>query len=280
MSSNGWLKLHRRIHDSEMWSEQRVFSKAEAWIDLLLMARWQKAPHNVVVGMHTFTLNRGEILNTTRELGVRWGWSKAKVHRFLRWLEKRNSIRHDNETVISRVTIVNYEDYQDDSADDKTHVKRKCNAHETHVKRYLKEEEGEEGEERKPSSTNSSKTPGEKASKAELPEVLDTPEFRDAWADWYEYRAESNLKAYVPTGARGQLTKLAKLGHDEAIAAIEHSIAQAYQGIYPSRGDPPSAGQHNAATDAIDPADSKNPTHEEVETARRAESRMKIGGAA
>lgn len=68
-----------------------------------------------------------------------------------------------------------------------------------------------------------------------FPECLDTVEFRQSWADWHAYRIEAKLKAYVPRGAKAQLTKLAKLGHDDAAAAIAHSIAQGYQGIYPDR---------------------------------------------
>lgn len=148
MTGGGWIKLHRRLQDSKMWTERRTFSKAEAWIDLLFSARWQKAPQDILIGMHTVTVRRGECLKTTREWGKRWEWSAAKVHRFFKLLQKRNSIRYDNETAIGRVTIVNYESYQGDVTTDETEMKHERNTNETQMKRLNnKEEEGEEGEE-------------------------------------------------------------------------------------------------------------------------------------
>jgi hypothetical protein len=66
----------------------------------------------------------------------------------------------------------------------------------------------------------------------EIPLMLDTPEFRDAWADWQTARKEQGRKALGPTGAKQQLNKLAAIGSDRAIAAIRHSIANGWQGIF------------------------------------------------
>ena len=66
----------------------------------------------------------------------------------------------------------------------------------------------------------------------ELPTALDTEAFRAAWELWRQYRVERHLAAWKPLTIRTQLAKLAELGEARAIAAIDHSIAQAYQGIY------------------------------------------------
>ena len=67
----------------------------------------------------------------------------------------------------------------------------------------------------------------------DLPENLDTPEFRAAWADWLAYRKERRLAAYKPIGLKRQLAALAAFGPQSAIAAIEQSIQQNYQGLFP-----------------------------------------------
>ena len=67
----------------------------------------------------------------------------------------------------------------------------------------------------------------------DLPENLDTPEFRQAWADWLAYRKERRLAAYKPIGLARQLNALAAFGPQSAIAAIEQSMAQNYQGLFP-----------------------------------------------
>ena len=65
---------------------------------------------------------------------------------------------------------------------------------------------------------------------AGMPPVLDTPEFRAAWAEWVQYRKERR-QSLTPTGIRQQLKRLAGFGHDGAIASIQHSIANGYQGL-------------------------------------------------
>ena len=67
----------------------------------------------------------------------------------------------------------------------------------------------------------------------ELPLELDTPDFRAAWAEWLAYRKERHLGTYKPIGLRRQLRALAAVGPQSAIAAIEQSIQQNYQGLFP-----------------------------------------------
>lgn len=67
----------------------------------------------------------------------------------------------------------------------------------------------------------------------DLPENLDTPEFRQAWELWLAYRKERRLAAYKPIGLARQLNALAAFGPQSAIEAIERSIQQNYQGLFP-----------------------------------------------
>lgn len=64
-----------------------------------------------------------------------------------------------------------------------------------------------------------------------IPPELDHPQFREAWEKWKQHRAEKR-KPLTPTSTAQQFAELAKLGLERAVAAIEHSIAQGYQGIF------------------------------------------------
>lgn len=68
-----------------------------------------------------------------------------------------------------------------------------------------------------------------------IPQELDTPEFREAWTLWNEYRVEAKFKAYKPIGARITLKRLSQWGSSRSVAAIEHSIHMGYQGIFEPR---------------------------------------------
>jgi len=70
-----------------------------------------------------------------------------------------------------------------------------------------------------------------------LPPALDTPEMRAAWESWRTHRAEIKKKL-TPSAIEQQLAKLATMGVERAIAAIRHSIANGWQGIFePRKGD-------------------------------------------
>lgn len=68
-----------------------------------------------------------------------------------------------------------------------------------------------------------------------FPDPLDTPHFREAWAEWTAYRRERRIAALKPRSVIAQLAKLAAWGHDGAIDSIRESIAQNYQGLFPPR---------------------------------------------
>ena len=68
-----------------------------------------------------------------------------------------------------------------------------------------------------------------------LPAILRTEEFATVWAKWITYRRTERRPAVTEEGARRQLTKLAKYGPAVAIMALEDSMSQGYQGIFPEK---------------------------------------------
>ena len=71
----------------------------------------------------------------------------------------------------------------------------------------------------------------------DLPDVLNNDAFLAAWADWVRHRSEIR-KPLKPTTIRQQLKKLAAMGTLRAVAAIEHSIANGYQGLFEPKTPP------------------------------------------
>lgn len=67
-----------------------------------------------------------------------------------------------------------------------------------------------------------------------IPESLDSPEFREAWAVWIRSRAELR-KPLTETAATLQMTKLAAWGRERGIAALTVSAANGWTGLYEAR---------------------------------------------
>lgn len=75
----------------------------------------------------------------------------------------------------------------------------------------------------------------DKSLPAVIPLSLDTPEFRQAWDDWFAYRREAKLSPWKPVTARLKLAELEALGPAAAVEAIRRSIGNGYLGIFPGK---------------------------------------------
>lgn len=56
--------------------------------------------------------------------------------------------------------------------------------------------------------------------------------FRMVWEDWMAYRTERRFDKYTETGLKQLSKKLAAMGEARATAAIQHSMANNWQGIF------------------------------------------------
>ncbi len=66
----------------------------------------------------------------------------------------------------------------------------------------------------------------------EVPDVLKTPEFLEKWATWIKYRTERRAPM-TPTTVSLQLAKLAKHGVEAALWALDVSMCNGWQGLFP-----------------------------------------------
>lgn len=115
--ATGWIKLHRKLMDSPMWTAE-PFTKGQAWVDLLMLAQYEDVNN----------LRKGSVYKSKNFLANRWKWDRRKVDRFLDDLEHgtrngasiRTINRAKNGTI---VTIENWAKYQVDGTRDGT---RKC----------------------------------------------------------------------------------------------------------------------------------------------------------
>lgn len=152
MTAKGWIKLHRRIQEHQLWRVKRKFSKAEAWLDILLSVRFSTKPEKRLIGEKQFICRYGESLRSVKTWAERWGWSRSVTHRFLKYLESERMIGTVNETVTTRISVVNFKRYQlgggksgtASGTEDGTQAERARDAAGTQADT---EEEGKEGEE-------------------------------------------------------------------------------------------------------------------------------------
>lgn len=118
----GYVKMSRKAFESDpFWLESRVFSRWEAWQDLIQMAAWRD--HRRYTKGQVVELERGQLFVSERSLAERWQWSRGKVRRFLKLLVEMERIEiadHKQDQKRTIVTLINYDRYQSTRTTDGT----------------------------------------------------------------------------------------------------------------------------------------------------------------
>lgn len=104
---SGWIKIHRDI--AKHWISQDM-EKLGRWLDLLIMASFED--NKVLVGDKLIEVKRGQMIASCDFLAKRWGCSKSTVFKFLELLESDNMVERYTERKITKLTICNYDSYQ------------------------------------------------------------------------------------------------------------------------------------------------------------------------
>jgi hypothetical protein len=126
---SGWIKIHRSITNHWLYSEKRVYSKLEAWYDMLIAVNYSDS--KTLIKGKLYEVKRGQSIMSLDSWAKRWNWDKSKVRRFLNTLQNDNMIELKSDTITTQLTICNYESYQGERNTDETPVKRKRNTGET-----------------------------------------------------------------------------------------------------------------------------------------------------
>jgi hypothetical protein len=107
----GYIKVFRSLQDNPLWLAE-PFTKAQAWIDILMLTSHRKTT-KIVRGI-PITVKRGQLAWSTRSLADRWGWSRGRVLRFFDKLEEEDQVKPQKNNVTTLYTVTNYEKYQVD----------------------------------------------------------------------------------------------------------------------------------------------------------------------
>ncbi len=115
-----FVRAARRMFRHWLWTERRVYSRFEAWFDLVQQASFE--PTKRVVAGAVIEIPRGGLVASERFLSDRWMWSRTKVRAFLDLLESEDMIHVEkpridtekNQQKNHRITVVclrNFEKY-------------------------------------------------------------------------------------------------------------------------------------------------------------------------
>lgn len=107
---SGFLPLSRKFFEHHFWTKKRVYSPAEAWLDLLAMACYEPEA-TMIVNNRTVKWKQGEVFASVRYLMKRWDWSNNRVQRFLDGIEEEKMIAREETPSGTIIRLQNYEKY-------------------------------------------------------------------------------------------------------------------------------------------------------------------------
>jgi hypothetical protein len=128
----GWISLHRQIQEHWLWKD-KPFSKAQAWIDILLECNHKE--QKVLIKNTLFVCGRGESLNSEITWAKRWGWGRSQVRCFFKLLVSDLMIELKPNNKTTKLTVLNYSTYQDKPTTDEQqlNIKRTSNEQQTNT---------------------------------------------------------------------------------------------------------------------------------------------------
>jgi hypothetical protein len=108
---SGWIKTHRAIQNHWIFTDAE---KYRAWMIILFTVNFE--PKKVNIKNTIFKCNRGESLLSLDSWAKKFGknWNKSKVRRFFACLESDSMVVTKSEHKTTRITVCNYELYQDE----------------------------------------------------------------------------------------------------------------------------------------------------------------------
>lgn len=248
MANIGYIPLSRRFFEHELWLEPRVFSRAEAFADLLRRVRFEANTSTILVGAQSIDLHRGEVAVSLRYLASQWQWSKNKVDKFLKYLEKQGMIEKRTAIGTSQtiVRLCNFDKYNP-ICEKSGHVKgQQRDSRGTILNKDNKENniippiipQRGKGDNTIPDFPRVNPLP-EKEKVARKRKVLDLssvePSFQPIVADWLAYKSERG-QTYRQKGFDAFYSHLLQISfHSPGIARqiIEQSMANNWAGLFP-----------------------------------------------
>lgn len=108
-SVSGFIKIPRAFFEGTLWCEARVFSRAEAFLDLVRLVRYRMGSVQDGPRGEKIPVGRGEVLVSLRNLGERWQWSAHRVKCFVDDLVKEGILCYETVGTGHKLTIQQYD---------------------------------------------------------------------------------------------------------------------------------------------------------------------------
>jgi len=108
-----FIRINRKLFDHFLWKENRIYSRAEAWIDLIQLMSYTKdaTQREKMINGVLVKWERGQYPISHSFLAQRWNWSTHKVRTFINLLKSEKQVSTISTNVTTILTLCNYDIY-------------------------------------------------------------------------------------------------------------------------------------------------------------------------
>jgi len=213
----GWIKLHRKIIKWEWYQDSHM---VHLLMHLLLIANHEPGRWRGV------NIDRGQVVTGLGSLSKATGITIQTLRTCLARMKKSGELTSKSTNRFRLITLCNYESYQISENGTNRPSNKQLTSNQQATNKQLT------------ANKNDKNKKNEKKTEDVFSGRLDTPSFHKAWSDWVAYRKEKRC-ALTPTTISRQIKLLEKHPPEMAIAIIEKSISNGWQGLFPDKVEQP-----------------------------------------
>jgi len=228
----GYVKLWRKSIESEVFADPGLW---HLWTACLMMANHKDEWVAVGGVLRPIRVMRGQFVTGRFALHKACYPKKRKTNpspitlwRWLLALRDMQNLNIEANNKFTLVTINSYSTYndvpdKDEQVNDQQVISRRSAGDQQVITN--KNEKNDKNDKKKEKAIAFSPL------EEQLPEPLQTEQFKDAWSSYLKHRKEKK-SPLTATAASAAIKKLEGMGHDRAIAALLHTVSQGWTGIF------------------------------------------------
>lgn len=232
----GYVRVYRKMLDSAVMDDDWL---CRLWMWCLLRANYKDSQFKgQTIPAGSFVCGR---VSAAERLGV----SQSKFHRGLHKLQELGQVELNVNCKWTCVSLCNWRTYQ--LAIDAPRIAGELPVNGERIAGELLVDTSKEGKKGRREEGNNlggeppknpkarkraQKTPDYTQGQAEIPSELDTPEFRELWANWLVHRASISHPYASLVSERTALLNLLPWGLVRSLAAVKHSLGAGWRGIF------------------------------------------------
>jgi hypothetical protein len=244
--TKGYIKLYREINNNDLWLLE-PFTKAQAWVDLLLLTNYKRGLIEVKNGS-IVPVERGECGYSMKALAERWKWSRKKVAHFIKFLNKAEMVQQKIVENHSIITITNYELYQGEQQTEQQNDPQNEQQNEQQILQQTEQQtEQQKNTNNKDNKVNKDNKEEEEKRKnfvaksffqklfTEDEEIKEFISLKDLFIEFLEYKTAIKKQYKTENSVRKAFMDFVRLSQNDenyARALVDNAIARGWQSIY------------------------------------------------